>query len=287
LENLTAIVKLYRGDKGYFAKVLEKRLRLALEELKDYTGLVKDEIKQVQKIAANIKGLPNKIEFEDAQDTKAFKAGISSSGDLAEELDRILHNLVTSIDNQLEDLAAWEVLLKDKQNAHNALHNQWLMLHNLYHELQPQVKHIAQLYKQWLTGWEELEKDYDVQRDKEVLELKVKTSLRIAVDIHDNNKVAWRQMKYLSDECGWLLKKFVDGEYTNVPGLCKLVTIEEVAAKDYSLSPGRYVGVDASADVDQDWEEKLQTIHIEIDILNAEAILLAKAVSDNYKSLSL
>lgn len=52
--------------------------------------------------------------------------------------------------------------------------------------------------------------------------------------------------------CGWLLKRFVDGEYTDVAGLCKLVTIAEVAVKDYSLSPGSYVGIDTSTDINED-----------------------------------
>lgn len=130
-----------------------------------------------------------------------------------------------------------------------------------------------------------MEKAYDIQRDREVMELRVKTSLRIGIDVHDRNNGSWRTMKYLVDESGWLLKRFVDGEYTDVPGLCKLVTIEEVAEKEYSLSPGRYVGVDTSADVDEDWEEKLQVIHAELDILNAEALQLAETISSNYKQM--
>ncbi len=285
LENLTAIVKLYRGDKGYFAKVLERRLRIAMDELSQYQASVQSEIIQMLKIADNINSLESKVAFEDAKDTKAYKVAIKGLGEIAKQLNGSLVKLLTSIEGQEENLGLWEEMLKDKKNAHNALHNQWIQLHNLQHHLQPQAKHIGQLYKQWLTGWEALEKEYEIQRDKEVLELKVKTSLRTINEQHERNLVVWRQMKYLVDESGWLLKRFVDGEYTDVAGLCKLVTIEEVAAKDYSLSPGRYVGVDTSADVDENWEEKLQAIHTELDILNAEAVQLVNTISSNYKSL--
>jgi len=285
LENLTAIVKLYRGDKGYFSKVLVKRLRIALDELNHYRAAVKTEIVQVLKIANNIKSLANSIEFEDAKVTKAYKKGIEDLGDIAAELDSCLRKLLIGIEDYDGGINIWEDMLKDKKNAHNALNNQWILLQGLHHRLQPQVKHIGQAYKQWLTGWEALEKEYEIQRDKEVLELKVKTSLRIIIDQHERNLAAWRQMKYLVDESGWLLKRFVDGEYNDVPGLCKLVSIEEVAAKDYSLSPGRYVGVDTSADVDEDWEEKLQAIHVELDRLNTEAVQLAETISSNYKAI--
>ncbi|MEO7047897.1 MAG: N-6 DNA methylase, partial [Ferruginibacter sp.] len=284
LENLTAIVKLYRGDKKYFASILEARLRLALEELYSYTALVKEEIKSVQKIASNIQSM-EAHEFDGPKDTKAYRQGINDLVFVAKQLGESLQEFVSGIAERDEDLQVWEMLLADKQNAHNALNNQWIILQALHHHFQPEVKHIGVLYKKWLTGWEAHEKEYDIQKDKEIVELKIRTSLRIALNVHDRNTATWRQVRYLVDECGWLLKKFTEGEYADVPGLCKLVTIEDVAAKDYSLSPGRYVGVDTSADVDEDWEEKLQSIHVELDVLNAEAAQLAETISSNYKSI--
>jgi len=286
LENLTAIVKMYRGDKAYFARILLSRLRHAMEELVDFTGSLRDEMTQVQKAAADINDLGNKVEFAETKDVKAYKAGINQLDGIAGELEKSIQTLTSDIEGWEEEAKDWESLLNDKLNAHNTLHNQWILLQSLHHRLQPQFKHIGQLYKQWLTAWETHEKEFDVQRHKEVLEVKVKTSLRIMIDRHDKNSASWRQMKYLTDECGWILKRFVDGEYTDVPGLCKLVSIDEVAAKDYSLSPGRYVGVDTSADVDENWEEKLQAIHTELDILNTEAMQLVDTISSTYKTIS-
>ena len=75
--------------------------------------------------------------------------------------------------------------------------------------------------------------------------------------------------------------------YTDVEGLCKVVTQNEIEAKDWSLSPGRYVGVDTATDVDFDYEERLNEIHIELDGLNEEAIQLAKTISENFKELAI
>ena len=41
----------------------------------------------------------------------------------------------------------------------------------------------------------------------------------------------------------WLHECFPQAEYEDVTGLCKLATPEEVKEQDYSLNPGRYVGV--------------------------------------------
>jgi len=72
-----------------------------------------------------------------------------------------------------------------------------------------------------------------------------------------------------------------------VEGLCRVVTQKEIEAKGWSLSPGRYVGVDTTTDDDFDYEERLSEIHIELEGLNEEAIALAKTISENYKELAI
>lgn len=41
----------------------------------------------------------------------------------------------------------------------------------------------------------------------------------------------------------WLQERFPEAKYEDVTGLCKLADLEEVKEQDYSLNPGRYVGV--------------------------------------------
>ena len=284
-ENLNAIVKLYRGDTTYFAKLLESRLRLATSAYWQFRDFLKDELAAIQKVAVNIQSMPDKFAFDNANDTKAYKKSNGELAPIAKELEAVLQQLITALNDDEDVLEVWELMLKNKQNAHNALHNHWLMTHTMQQKLQPDVKHAAQLYKQWLAAWEAHEKEYGIQRHKEVLDLKIKADLRLCIDECEQHLKAWKRSKYLTDESGWLLNKFEYGEYTDVPGLCKQVSIAEVAAKDWSLSPGRYVGIDTSADVVEDWEEKLQSIHTELDILNAEAIELAETISSNYKSI--
>lgn len=46
----------------------------------------------------------------------------------------------------------------------------------------------------------------------------------------------------------WLYEKFGEGEYQDIPGLCKIATRSEIAEKNDSLTPGAYVGVAAAED---------------------------------------
>ena len=41
----------------------------------------------------------------------------------------------------------------------------------------------------------------------------------------------------------WLQERFPKAEYEDVTGLCKLASPVDVKEQDYSLNPGRYVGV--------------------------------------------
>lgn len=54
-------------------------------------------------------------------------------------------------------------------------------------------------------------------------------------------------------------------------GLCKVVSLEEIAAQDYSLTPGRYVGVAPPEPEDEEAvEERLRDIHVGVSTRNGE-----------------
>ncbi len=81
-------------------------------------------------------------------------------------------------------------------------------------------------------------------------------------------------------------EKDAGAKLVDVPGLVKLVDRQDIAAADWSLTPGRYVG-DAPAEVDDDFDfgQALGDIHIEIKDLNQEAAGLAKRIQKNFEGL--
>ena len=95
------------------------------------------------------------------------------------------------------------------------------------------------------------------------------------------------ETEYFWKQAQWLQSRFPAGVYADVEGLCKVVTQAEIAAKDWSLSPGRYVGVDSSSDEDFDYEARLQEIHLELEGLNEEAVGLANLIAENFKGLAI
>ncbi len=85
----------------------------------------------------------------------------------------------------------------------------------------------------------------------------------------------------LHDSAAMLEEKFPDGQYQDVPGLCKVATIEEIKAQGWSLNPGRYVGVAEREEDDFDFFERLEELNEELEVLNSEARELEERIAEN------
>lgn len=94
------------------------------------------------------------------------------------------------------------------------------------------------------------------------------------------------QAVYWIRQIDWLLHRFPDARYVDVPGLCKIATKKDIQAADWSLTPGRYVGV-APAEVDEefDFAQTMRDIHAELQDLDREASELAAKIQANFEGL--
>lgn len=97
-----------------------------------------------------------------------------------------------------------------------------------------------------------------------------------------------RQVSYFHHHANWLQSRFPNAELCDVEGLVKLVDHTDLKENDWSLTPGRYVGVAAEVeDEDFDFEETMTAIHKEIEELNGEAATLAATIKSNFEDLIL
>jgi type I restriction enzyme M protein len=83
----------------------------------------------------------------------------------------------------------------------------------------------------------------------------------------------------------WLTEKFGEGEYKDILGLCKIATIQEIEEKNYSLTPGAYVGVAEAEDDGVDFHERMTEIHAELKRLNNEANVLMGEILKAWEEL--
>ena len=85
----------------------------------------------------------------------------------------------------------------------------------------------------------------------------------------------------------WLQERFPQAAYNDVTGLCKLATRAEMQEQDWSLNPGRYVGVVIEEDgkTEEEFLVDLQQSLDELIDLDEAATALKKTVEVNLKSL--
>jgi type I restriction enzyme M protein len=112
---------------------------------------------------------------------------------------------------------------------------------------------------------------------------------RLVKQLDEARKAAVEQLKhavYFHRQVAWLQDRFPEAELQAVPGLVKLVSRKDIEAADWSLTPGRYVGIASpEEDEDFDFEQTLRDIHTELADLNKEAVELAAKIQDNFEEL--
>ncbi len=83
------------------------------------------------------------------------------------------------------------------------------------------------------------------------------------------------------DNGSLLQETFPEKIYADVPGLCKVVTLETIETQGWSLNPGRYVGSVKKEFSDFDFEERLEELNSQLSQLNMEAHMLEEKISEN------
>ena len=271
LQNLICIVNLYRGNIQKFESTVKDYLQTSADIAKETAEASTELQKQLQKVLKTVSDFANKYAKEN-KEAKAFvdALNIEETASIYEQQNK----LIAEAKKANADID----ILENIANLCKALRK-------------PQDK----LIKQLLDAISTAAKEYQLSKNKEWKELNLKEQLdqlkalqqQLSGNPDEEEPGLLHETEYFYKQAHWLTSRFPDGVYTDVEGLCKVVTQAEIEAKDWSLSPGRYVGVDTSTDEDFDYEERLNEIHIELDGLNEEAIALANAISENFKELAI
>ncbi len=105
----------------------------------------------------------------------------------------------------------------------------------------------------------------------------------------DKSKIK-EDKKYYQKQIDWLMERFPQGKYEDVVGLCKVAKLEGedgIKDQDYSLNPGRYVGVVIEDDgmTAEEFKKEIYGLNKELKTLNKEANELEKRIEDNLDKL--
>ena len=261
LANLTSIVWLYRGQQCRFLALVREHLQSSLQAALASRAPLR-EAHAALAAWANLLRSP-------LQEGEALTAQVALDEALAQfNLD------VVAFSNQTN--AATSGIPEGTDN--NALHEAAAKLAPLADASRDLIKAVDHLYK--LAGHamdacngEANKRDLNRQRKA------ADEARRAAVD-------ALKPVRYFHRQALWLQERFPEAELRDVPGLVKRVSRAEIEANDWSLTPGRYVGVaPEEVDEDFDFEAALRDIHVELTGLNEEAVALAAKIARNFEEL--
>ena len=80
-----------------------------------------------------------------------------------------------------------------------------------------------------------------------------------------------------------------DGEtketYTDIPGFCRAVKLEEIQKRDFVLTPGCYVGAEESGEDDEAFAEKMQRLTAQLGEQFAGSARLEAEIRKNLQRL--
>lgn len=115
-----------------------------------------------------------------------------------------------------------------------------------------------------------------------------KENLQNAPETSDDEDIMPKS--YWQAQINWLEERFPEGKYQDVIGLCKAAKLEGedgIIDQDYSLNPGRYVGVVIEDDgmTEEEFKEEMLSLNAELQELNKDAHLLEQKISDNLLAL--
>lgn len=91
----------------------------------------------------------------------------------------------------------------------------------------------------------------------------------------------------IAKDADWLYEKFGDGVYSDISGLCKAASQEDIERKGWSLTPGAYVGVAPVEDDGVDFHVRMKEIHKELLELQEESNRLMEMISKNMEEIEI
>jgi len=305
LANLNAIVWLYRGQEDKFTALVGRYQRQVHEWLALLPERIAQDSATIATLAARLQAFADgatlaELNAQQLKETElapaalqAFKAELAAAQADTQASDAIAA-LLDACAQACATMAAHEA------GAAASSHDAQVALQATLDALAPQLKAAGKTlearHKRWLQLLDTAEKSlrarlskaFDAKAAKEARRALLAADARKseAPSVRDAALEALRQAAYFIHQGHWLHSRFPQALFEDVPGLCKAVTVDEIAANDYSLTPGRYVGVaPAALEDEEDFAEKLREIHDELSELNDKAAALVGRIASNFEEL--
>ena len=286
LKNILSIIWLYRGESTRFHRLVSDYIHKSLNESVKCFAMNDEDDKEIKPIEDY-----TKIFSKLRESIQPFITGLPEDGEQEETNQKLKETIRDFTDNVKR--------FKDNSNEENSW---WKEQKQNNVDLKQTVEHLASFVKQSRDLVKQAElmyrlinrlidvclniynaKNNDKWNTREISNLKKQTEKAMDAAVKQLKKV-----QYFYHQAEWLVMRFPEGKLRDVEGLVKLVDKSEFQENDWSLTPGRYVGVaPEEVDPDFDFAATMRTIHVELEELNIKASDLSKKISENFRKLGI
>jgi type I restriction enzyme M protein len=285
-QNLLAIIWLYRGEGDRFIDLLARYLEQTLDEAAACFKTKDKDDKVIHPLA----------DFETALADlqKAMEPFLKTlpKGTIHTE---VLQQLKEGVKTFASDVSAFEKSLKKEQTTwknqtrtNAALNKATGRIGPLAETSRDLIKQADLLYKLACRLIDACEGELEAKKSDHWVSRDIFRTRKAADQSRQVAVAQLKQVRYFHKQAVWLTDRFPKSVLRDVEGMVKLVDKKDLEANDWSLTPGRYVGVAPEEEGgDFDFEEVLRDIHVELEGLNTEAVELASKIKKNFEELGI
>lgn len=264
IQNIALIPRLHKGRRQEFVDQVDRYLHKGMAQLKDAAEHLPALSERLLDVLAE--------EAADAQTSQAARDAIAALqaqwGQLA---------ALAQAQDQHERTRSQKHSVEDRNQAQHLLRAQFTpFFTGLHAAVKALDKAIREMDKRKAEAAKADGKRATANRQTKGLKAAVQA-------LHDELKVAELYYQHVS----WLQERFPKAAYEDVTGLCKLASREEIAEQDWSLNPGRYVGVVIEEDgkTEEEFLAAIAEQYAELESLTAEAHALEGSLTKNLAAI--
>ena len=208
-------------------------------------------------------------------------------------------NYYTVIDRTLNEWSEWQLknlnaivwLYRGEIENYQSLIQEYkdTIYRYTYESTDKELDDILSNYGSFSELSEKLSKYAEQQRQKanQCVEQAAKKNKKSEHSKWDNYLNYINEIITTASDAEWLYEKFGEGEYRDIAGLCKVASLDDIESKNWSLTPGAYVGVAPVEDDGVDFASRMKEIHAELVVLQQQSNELMDIISKNMEEMGL
>lgn len=273
IQNLTAIVRLYRGENDRYVELVGLYINQANEAIEKVPAAYNDYFTILKTTIINLQHYSR--ESKTKHKPEAFKK-IEESGLLNKIAALSLPNIPLPVIARNEAIASNEQQLKYA--------NELIVYTTLVKEIDTALKASKDVLLEVLAL---ADKQIKVKNDKDWTGLGL-NGIKLIEELQQIWKNSTDEVAYFQTNIDWLQSRFPEAKYADVIGLCKVADkTEYTEEQDYSMNAGRYVGI---VDNDgfksfNDYKDKIFDLNQKLNSLKIQSKSIELTIEENINNL--